>query len=90
MFGGLFISNAAFGFYRAKAVQHEAPYMSHPEPYGVPDTPRWERQAREQLLYESLPRSPAPSTPVRIGYQRTPGRTGGRDRMTGRKEAVWR
>lgn len=89
IFGGLFISNTAFGFYRAKAVQHPTPYMNPP----VPPTPsHWERQAQQQLMYESMPRSPAPSTPVRmVGYQsRTPGRTGGRERMTGRKENLWR
>lgn len=60
VFGGIFFSNFAFGFYRAKALNHPTPYLAAAAP---PIAHRLEQMHPEE--YQHVPSTPRPSTPVR-------------------------
>ncbi|KAG0128874.1 Brr6-like protein number 1 [Tuber indicum] len=82
-FGGLAISNMAFGYFRAKALHHPTPYLAATAPM----LDHWDphQQLHEQTGYKSTPGTPMPTTPARgIKYRelRTPG--------TARKSLQWR
>ncbi|KAH8148187.1 uncharacterized protein LAJ45_07639 [Morchella importuna] len=100
IFGGLFISNTAFGFYRAKAVDpmpNYHPTQSFPSAYGaypngVPPTPmtsRWDRELQQQIYDQQLSQQLMPGTPVPSTPSRSLAWDGGMTpRRTGGRERV--
>ncbi|PWW77585.1 hypothetical protein C7212DRAFT_277586 [Tuber magnatum] len=73
-FGGLAVSNMAFGYFRAKTLNHPAPYLAA----AAPMADHWDphHQLHQQTGYKSAPGTPMPTTPARgIKYRelRTPG-----------------
>ncbi|CUS09538.1 unnamed protein product [Tuber aestivum] len=73
-FGGLTVSNMAFGYFRAKTLNHPAPYLAA----AAPMADHWDphQQLHQQTGYKSAPGTPMPTTPARgIKYRelRTPG-----------------
>ncbi|RPA97133.1 hypothetical protein L873DRAFT_1771818 [Choiromyces venosus 120613-1] len=81
-FGGLAVSNMAFGYFRAKAINHPAPYLATTAPMADHWDPH--QQLHQQTGYKSAPGTPMPTTPARgIRYRelRTPG--------TGRRNLQW-
>lgn len=100
IFGGLFISNTAFGFYRAKAVDlipNYHPTQPFPSAYGaypngVPPTPmtsRWDRELQQQIYDQQLSQQLMPGTPVPSTPSRSLAWDGGMTpRRTGGRERV--